>query len=888
MPYWGRTVEKCWKIVYHYTIVYHHEDAVVCPIQNEGEMMTAETKVLDQIRRCFSIWSDDLRQNGQVNRLSDHISSENIAAGLLNRVFGYQLRNANQIHPNHRAVDLVDRDALDGGGVAVQITTTNTRQKINNTMEGFEDGSNGKPLADRYSELIVLILTMDKKFTNWEKFSSDDYQLTILNLMDLSRAMEELDLDRMQEILEFLNQQLGLGGDERAQCRERIRKVARILDAEAVQTAAGKKTDGDVDKFYMVDPNFDLMLRVISAGADVPHTQLNARLDQLCAEGGPVILTGHSGTGKTAIMLRTAVSWARSGGIALWLCPEENVPLTAQFYEDVLAIAGEDGRVLLCMDNPALWAAGFSALAKNWPGDARIRLLLAERVNRLNRMTSANDDQLYHWFDGATVAAMMVKKDKDPYRLKDYRMEYIPEDYRRKTKILEKSVQVMFRRGQIRSHSQADAVRYIMKEYNRGNVGLVELIYRAKFWLRDFATVTTQLCMDWDEWQRILKKELKCQRDALVLYGAVALCDFLEIPITVSLFCRLFDLDRLSLTVAMDKWRMDKSVEPVTYREGRETLVPKHGVIAELFFLFNRPNRYVRVLLEDLLKTMTEPEIEAFLEKTVRKGNIQREYWEPMGKIFFRDHLEAIYRRTQNGTLGLTGQGKARLALGLLYSVGKDHRKLGGDTLSMVEQLDSGLDGGVLSASLYTEWGRLLANMKKQREAEARFRAVLTADTKDIHSRTELGRLLSKQPGREGEAEQFLMEILGFDPENIQARTELGRLLSKQPGREGEAEAILMETVRLKPDDIQSRTELGRLLSKQPGREEEAERFLREAIRIDPQNLHPHTELAKLYTRQGGFFEAEGLYRKVLEIDPRNAYAREGLQNLARHQSAGE
>ena len=67
-------------------------------------------------------------------------------------------------------------------------------------------------------------------------------------------------------------------------------------------------------------------------------------------------------------MLRTAVSWAKGGDIALWLSPDENLTLTdaeaAQFYQDILSIIPAGRRALLCMDSPSLWPGAFAPWAK--------------------------------------------------------------------------------------------------------------------------------------------------------------------------------------------------------------------------------------------------------------------------------------------------------------------------------------------------------------------------------------------------------------------------------------------------------------------------------------------------------------------------------------------
>ena len=846
--------------------------------------MTAKTEILDQIRRAFSIWSSDLKQSSKVNRLADNISSEDIAAGLLNLIYGYDLKNANEIHPNHKAVDLLDTDAEDGGGVAVQISTSNTRQKALKTMKGFCDGSSGDPLSDEYSKLIFLILTTDDKFSGWDGLGGEGYTLKILNLTDLSKEIEHLELSELEAILEHLNRELCLETAGAEQPRDRISRIAHILDADAIRKAEKEFTEADAEKFYMVDLNFPRMLKVVSKGQDIAHDEMNDRLTALCNSGNPAILTGYSGTGKSTIMLRAAVNWVRSGGIALWISPEEDTTLTeaeaAQFYKDVRSIIPAGQQALLCLDNPSRWSSAFRGLAGSWQEDPQLRLLLAERTNRLSRMTDANGDLLHHWFDGASVVALMQENERNPLRVKDYPVEYIPEDYLRKQEILKRAVAVMMRKGDVKKVSERDAVKQIMHDYHRGNVSLVELIYRAQFWLRDHATKPEQLRMDWDEWKQILRKELGIKKSAQQLYGVIALCNLFEVPVSISLFCRHFDVTECDLVEAMNNWRMQKNVEPVIFREGSRTLLPKHDVAAELFFLFHRDTLPVNELMVELLNTMDEFEIEAFLEKIVRKGAISKGYQFPIGKIRYRDYLLTIYKRSQAGTCGLGNEGKARLALGLLYAVPKKDRRLGEQTIPMVEKLDPVLDGTVLTAALYTEWGRLLADLNRKRDAEEKFRSVIAADPKQVHSRTELGRLLAKQPGRENEAELFLREAIRIDPKNLHPHTELGRLLAKQPGRENEAEKFLREILGFDPNNIQARTELGRLLAKQPGRENEAEHFLREAIRIDPKNLHPRIELAKICIRNDQYTEAERLYREVLRLDPGNRYAREGLKHL--------
>ena len=73
-------------------------------------------------------------------------------------------------------------------------------------------------------------------------------------------------------------------------------------------------------------------------------------------------------------------------------------------------------------------------------------------------------------------------------------------------------------------------------------------------------------------------------------------------------------------------------------------------------------------------------------------------------------------------------------------------------------------------------------------------------DRNHLQSRTELGRLLSKQPGRQDEAEQCFRKVIEIEKENIPARRELAKLYVSQ-NRLQETKKLYAEILRLKPND---------------------------------------------------------------------------------------
>lgn len=92
------------------------------------------------------------------------------------------------------------------------------------------------------------------------------------------------------------------------------------------------------------------------------------------------------------------------------------------------------------------------------------------------------------------------------------------------------------------------------------------------------------------------------------------------------------------------------------------------------------------------------------------------------------------------------------MCLGVLWA--RHPNSPGGSGLTIKTVLDNfapRIENNLLVAKLYTEWGIWLAGRKEDFLAEEKFLAVLEYNPKQLPARTELGRLLSRQKGREGE-----------------------------------------------------------------------------------------------------------------------------------------
>ena len=116
-------------------------------------MIANREVLLDELKDILAVYAK--RVEMEEGKLSD--ASESFYCGLLNAMMGGNLKNMNREKPNFPAIDLGD-DApvvLDGQAVrlAVQITSTGTRQKVRHTLDEFFSNH----LHSRFDRLIVLV-----------------------------------------------------------------------------------------------------------------------------------------------------------------------------------------------------------------------------------------------------------------------------------------------------------------------------------------------------------------------------------------------------------------------------------------------------------------------------------------------------------------------------------------------------------------------------------------------------------------------------------------------------------------------------------------------------------------------------------------------------------
>lgn len=114
--------------------------------------MTAREKYFRGIVSKLAYYATELSLEDTNHLYNGNTVSEDCFAKILNRVYGWNLINANDIQMNMQGIDLVDPAAR----VAVQVTTTDTREKIKHTIEEFNDTK--KKIYESYDRLIIFLL----------------------------------------------------------------------------------------------------------------------------------------------------------------------------------------------------------------------------------------------------------------------------------------------------------------------------------------------------------------------------------------------------------------------------------------------------------------------------------------------------------------------------------------------------------------------------------------------------------------------------------------------------------------------------------------------------------------------------------------------------------
>lgn len=138
-----------------------------------------------------------------VNLYDINIIAEDFFPGLLNLIYGYELKNANHLEKNAPAIDLIDRK----NRIAVQVTSDNSSTKIRHTIAEF----NKNQAYHLYDRLVVLILTQKKKYSSdfdTQGLFSFEKTRDIWDVEKLIKDIRELETVQIKKISDYLSEEL--------------------------------------------------------------------------------------------------------------------------------------------------------------------------------------------------------------------------------------------------------------------------------------------------------------------------------------------------------------------------------------------------------------------------------------------------------------------------------------------------------------------------------------------------------------------------------------------------------------------------------------------------------------------------------------------------------
>lgn len=240
--------------------------------------MEGRSYYLDRILDSLSVLYCRLNDAGRLNLQDRKVRAENIMRGLLNRIHGWSLKNANMLASNFPGVDLVDTTA----GVAVQVTSTNSLDKVKNTWNKFDTDE----MRSTYKKLYILVMKDEVPTKSMKDFVRDpwfDGSTDIWNYTTLSKQIEDIEsVAMLKEISRYLQEQMGDPGWNQY-------RLPKVPEASEFFVAGSRDDD----------------LRKMQELFDAKKT---------------VYLCGVGGIGKTELAIQFAKTYAPSEGAYFMRC----------------------------------------------------------------------------------------------------------------------------------------------------------------------------------------------------------------------------------------------------------------------------------------------------------------------------------------------------------------------------------------------------------------------------------------------------------------------------------------------------------------------------------------------------------------------------------------
>lgn len=153
----------------------------------------------ERIRRGLSILQDYIRSGANINLTDASVTSEVFVCGLLNRTFGWELRDVNTSQRNYPCIDLLAEKAKLG----VQVSTTNTSEKVNDALRCLQ--RQPAPLPITVLKLFTLV-PKQRKYTvrvicPGVRFKPQD---DVLDFHTVIKHVDRSTIDRVEAVHDYV------------------------------------------------------------------------------------------------------------------------------------------------------------------------------------------------------------------------------------------------------------------------------------------------------------------------------------------------------------------------------------------------------------------------------------------------------------------------------------------------------------------------------------------------------------------------------------------------------------------------------------------------------------------------------------------------------------
>ncbi|RAZ50421.1 SMEK domain-containing protein [Campylobacter hyointestinalis] len=148
--------------------------------------------------RGLALLRYEIEYRQTINNYSLNMHSENLYRDMLNVIYEYGLENANADNKNAEYIDLIDEK----NKIFIQVTSTKTKAKIDNTLKILETKSN-------FEVKILYLLDKpnprDSSFNEWNSKYGIDVEQCLIDTKDLLKDINNLEQTKLDKIYNFFD-----------------------------------------------------------------------------------------------------------------------------------------------------------------------------------------------------------------------------------------------------------------------------------------------------------------------------------------------------------------------------------------------------------------------------------------------------------------------------------------------------------------------------------------------------------------------------------------------------------------------------------------------------------------------------------------------------------